>query len=93
MGGRGLTITASRQAAGKWPRLIPELQRKDADVGLKLVSKNRVRYAQPVNDQMFSAHQNFTLDFTNGSNMTAYISDFPGTAVGCAMQVKYYFSY
>jgi hypothetical protein len=66
-----------------------DLQRWDADVSLRLTLKNAVQYENPVDDPMFSAHREtiFT-DGTTGENITMYMSDHPGSVMGCAEQVR-----
>jgi hypothetical protein len=70
-------------------RVIPELDRKDADVSLKLVTKNSLKYLRPVDDPLFSAHraQNVTMQ---GGGMIQYLSDFPGSIIGCVQQVSWF---
>ena len=87
-GSRYTTIFAAQMEAGGWPRFIPELQRRDADVGLKIVSTNVVAFQQPVNDPMFSAHRNFTFTLTEQTNRTIYIADSIASIMGCTMQVS-----
>lgn len=67
---------------------IEELKRTDADVAVIQISKNLVTYANPVNDPIFAAHQEFTAtDMSTGENFTSYRSDTPVGVVGCAEQV------
>lgn len=80
-------VTVYAAEPGWSVQLMPELQRNDADVTLKLVARNAVRYLNPVNDPMFSAHRGRTTQNTNGENKTTYWADFPGSVVGCARQV------
>lgn len=68
--------------------LIPELQRNDADVSLRLTAKNGIKYFKPVNDPMFSAHR-LVIQSTQTGNVSFYMSDFPGSMMGCVQQVSY----
>jgi len=71
---------------------IPELQRLDADVVVKVAVLNAVQYAKPVNDPLFSAHRNLTQGSLKSSAKFYYISDFPQGVLGCALQVCLYVS-
>lgn len=69
---------------------LPEMRRNDSDLVLKLVMKNKVAYDSPVDDPVFSAHEEFTtFDQTDGTNVTFYFSDFPGSVIGCTQQVSH----
>ncbi|KAF2277918.1 uncharacterized protein EI97DRAFT_415680 [Westerdykella ornata] len=68
--------------------LRPELQRPDADVALKLVMKNKVMYYKPVDDPLFLAHREKKSLYSQGWQ-TRYLSDFPGSVVGCALQYQF----
>lgn len=68
-------------------QLIPQLRRKDADVVLKLIRLNSKTFENPVNDPVFSAHREDITYMTDGSNRTIYAPDFPGSVMGCALQV------
>jgi len=69
---------------------IPALHRTDADVALKLITKNSVMYRHVVNDPAFSAHKEHIWQNIHGENRTYYVSDFPGAALGCVMQVSFH---
>ncbi|KAF2729630.1 hypothetical protein EJ04DRAFT_588412 [Polyplosphaeria fusca] len=71
------------------PRLIPELRKEDADVMLRFNMNNAVHYRHPVDDPMFAAHREFKITMTTGVNVTVYLSDFPGSVLGCALQFQY----
>lgn len=67
-------------------RTLDEMNRTDADVALVFVSLNNVQYHNPVNDPLFSAHQ----EVLYGSGplvSTEYKSDHLVGAMGCAVQV------
>lgn len=67
----------------------PELHRWDADVTLRLTMKSAVLYGEPVDDPMFSAHREVTYRVSStGDNVTMYLSDNPGSVMGCAQQVR-----
>jgi hypothetical protein len=63
--------------------------REDADLVLKMFSKNRVLYENPVNDPIFSAHKRYVVpNERTGMEFPYYLSDFPVAVVGCAQQVS-----
>ncbi|KAF2745218.1 hypothetical protein M011DRAFT_479365 [Sporormia fimetaria CBS 119925] len=68
--------------------VLPELQRSDADVGLKLILKNSVLFRNPVDDPMFAAHIKVQ-SVLQGGNGTEYLSDEIGSMLGCATQYQY----
>lgn len=56
--------------------LKPEMNIPDADMLFKLLLNGWVRFYQPVNDPMFSAHKaRMNYDLANGVNYTSYLPD------------------
>jgi hypothetical protein len=78
------TIARPNQAASF--TFIPEMQREDADVSLRLTIKGSMNYATPVNDPLFAAHRPWNPIVQTGINRTSYLSDSPASAIGCAQQ-------
>lgn len=76
-------------ARGKWSLLtpIPALQRQDADVVLRLITKDSVLFNNPIDDPMFSAHRKVDTIMNDGIE-PRYLSDFPGAGLACAAQVS-----
>ena len=69
--------------------LLPQMERKDADVNIVYVGKNSVMFLSPVDDLIFSAHKNSTiLDSLTLTNFTVYYADDPYTSVACTQQVS-----
>jgi hypothetical protein len=65
---------------------IEGLQRPDADLVLKLIGKNHVRYRNRVDDLIYDAHRLLLTD-EQGSDTRYYTSDSTVSMVGCAQQV------
>ena len=61
----------------------------DADLTLILIALNAVKYANPVEDPVFSAHKPFlrTIEANMGLNQTIYFSDWANGVMGCREQV------
>ncbi|KAL9624424.1 MAG: hypothetical protein Q9160_001387 [Pyrenula sp. 1 TL-2023] len=73
---------------------IAELQSNIQDFMIVFVSANDIRYLEPVDDDLFSAHEpGFPLNTANtGLNSTpvpTFISDKPATVLGCAIQHQF----
>lgn len=71
---------------------IPELLPNASDVFLVFISANDVRYLEPVDDVMYSAHQaNRPIDnqTTNLSAIPAYKADQPTAVLGCTIQYQF----
>lgn len=62
---------------------IPELQVPSADIGIRLIRTNVIRFAGPNDDPMFSAHKEVAMTSRAGYNETYYMSDAPATMLGC----------
>ena len=60
----------------------------DANTVLRLTMPGRIRYVQPVDDPMFSAHRKINITLQAGPK-EEYMSDFPGTMEGCVQQVSH----
>ncbi|KAF1947008.1 hypothetical protein EJ02DRAFT_449990 [Clathrospora elynae] len=69
---------------------LPEMRREDADVALMAVWLNTISYYEPVDDPLFSAHQE-TIYVSGGGypNDTLYESDNVAGVVGCAEQYQF----
>lgn len=67
---------------------VPELQTNNSDLGLRLTGMNSVLYANPVDDPMFSAHRQIIIPTQTNDSSVFYESDFPGSAMACAVQVS-----
>ena len=71
-----------------------EFVREDADTNICLIRKNVITYGSPVDDAIFSAHQPVLIfQAENGENMTQYLSDDPGSVIGCMEQVSQFASH
>lgn len=68
---------------------LPELHYADADIALKMVSSNLIRYPSQVDDPLFSAHKRAWSWDQDSNNLTEYVADFPGQVVGCTLQVRH----
>jgi hypothetical protein len=71
---------------------VEELQLDDADLHLVMIPKNRQTFFEQNDDPLFAAHQPMLLDVNapanpEATNTTIYLSDFPVSVVGCALQV------
>lgn len=66
---------------------LPALKRSDADLSLMAISKNIVRFAEPISDPVFAAHRVYHPSNVSGSDETYYLSDEPIKVIGCAEQV------
>jgi hypothetical protein len=72
---------------------IPEMERRDADLGLAAIWLNDVIYETPVDDPLFSAHREW--NFTPGgghADIIEYKSDNAAGVIGCTQQVRSLFS-
>lgn len=74
----------------------PEFNRSDADVNLSFLSVNSVKFTEPVDDPLFSAHQpyffpsaDYNLFFSEPENMTYYTSDNLANVIGCTDQHQF----
>lgn len=69
-------------------KLIPELQRPDADVTLFFLSAQGISYFEPVDDPWFSAHRDGKLQVDTRTNDTfhLYQQDEAASVMGCITQ-------
>ncbi|KAL5374349.1 hypothetical protein DPSP01_012021 [Paraphaeosphaeria sporulosa] len=85
------TITRAHSNSFMWGlnwRTLDEMNRTDADVALAFITLNNVLYHNPVNDPLFSAHQE--VPYGNGPlSQTEYKSDHLAGALGCAVQHQF----
>ncbi|KAH7087776.1 hypothetical protein FB567DRAFT_353579 [Paraphoma chrysanthemicola] len=69
---------------------LPEMRRSDADVSLMAIWLNDVVYEKPVNDPLFSAHQEWIYLPGGGyAGVPLYRSDNAAGVIGCAEQYRY----
>lgn len=68
---------------------IPELSSTDRDLVLVSLWKNAMGYGHPVDDPVFAAHKKLVTMSARGLNDTFYLSDSPGSILGCTQQVCY----
>lgn len=69
-------------------KLLPSMERKDADVHAVAVLLNNVQFHSQSDDLIYSVHKNYTvLDALEYKNRTIYRADHPLIAVGCTQQV------
>lgn len=66
---------------------ISELKVNEADLTLIMVTLNQVKYQQPVEDPLFSAHKPFNWTGSSTSSMIVYFSDWPNAMMACKQQV------
>ena len=65
------------------------MQRKNADVALMAIWLNVLKYENPVNDPLFSAHKESSYMPGDGCpNQTLYMSDNVAWVLGCTEQVQ-----
>jgi hypothetical protein len=84
----GYTITSQeawpdKAQYGLW-KPIESLERQDADVSIHFIAFNGVRFLQPCDDPVFSAH--YPMDTTNASLPTGYEADKVVSVLACAEQ-------
>ncbi|KAF2871909.1 hypothetical protein BDV95DRAFT_28836 [Massariosphaeria phaeospora] len=70
---------------------MQEMKRDDADIALMGVFKYATEYLTPVDDLVFSAHRESSTVYVgvDGGNATFYLSDTPGTFIGCTAQYQF----
>jgi hypothetical protein len=68
-------------------KVVPELRSDDADMILLMVTKNLIRYRNPVNDPFFAAHRPFLSESALSGEKPTYLSDWPNSCMGCRQQV------
>ncbi|KAF2111917.1 hypothetical protein BDV96DRAFT_499062 [Lophiotrema nucula] len=75
-------------AAGSQFEPLDGMKADDADLTLVLLALNAVKYANPVEDPVFSAHKPFlrTIESSYGINETIYFSDWANGVMGCREQ-------
>ncbi|KAF2004127.1 hypothetical protein P154DRAFT_485871 [Amniculicola lignicola CBS 123094] len=68
---------------------LPEMQREDADVVLRMIAKNYMVYRETNEDPVFSAHKSYNLTLNFGATVERYYSDYPASVIACAQQYQY----
>ncbi|KAF2110744.1 hypothetical protein BDV96DRAFT_650847 [Lophiotrema nucula] len=69
---------------------LPEMRREDADITVRAVGKNAIRYREPVDDLLFAAHQVVPLYLiSDNSTFTYYQSDTHSSMIGIMEQYQY----
>ncbi|KAF2184852.1 hypothetical protein K469DRAFT_750706 [Zopfia rhizophila CBS 207.26] len=71
---------------------VPEMKSADRDLVIVMLWKNSMGYGSPVNDLFFSAHDASLVGTLRGTNETWYLSDSPGSAMGCTQQYQFCFA-
>ena len=76
--------------AGRPFDIIPALRIENATISVNAIAKGpSVKYGHPVEDPLFSAHQEIVLqDIRLGKNATYYTSDELMSVLGCKLQVS-----
>ena len=69
---------------------VAELKTNNSDLGLRLTGMNSVLYAKPVDDPMFSAHQQVLIPNQITNDTIFYHADFPGSVMACTIQVGHF---
>lgn len=74
----------------------PDFNRSDADVNLSFLSVNSVKFTEPVDDPLFSAHRphffpsdDSNMNFYEPENKTYYTSDNLANVIGCTDQHQF----
>lgn len=68
---------------------IPRLRNDDSDLVVVYVTTRGVRYWEPVDDPLFSAHKVIQQLLVDNSTIPNYLPDAPMTAFGCQQQVSH----
>ncbi|RDW58675.1 hypothetical protein BP6252_13151 [Coleophoma cylindrospora] len=84
----GYTTVSSHQGDNSSTNWIPiaPLYRDDADISFMFLTASSVRYSQPVDDPLFSAH---TMDNTTVPGSVYYFADYWVSTIGCIDQYQY----
>ncbi|KAL9618307.1 MAG: hypothetical protein Q9160_006957 [Pyrenula sp. 1 TL-2023] len=67
-----------------------DLAQRDGDVAVIFLSANGICFAEPTDDDLYSAHQRSPFNITWGKNVPSYVyyADEPATALGCKIQYQ-----
>ena len=69
---------------------LSEMVNENADITLIILIPNSVSYGRPINDPLFSAYRAVLEIMASGDEKALYYADYPFSAVGCEVQVRFH---